>query len=252
MRHFDLLLMRHPHLRHIDYQRLVQRVKEDPEAHWDELVEASAPVVHTAAYRLALGTPDAAASAEDATREVFERLKADDFRIVRDYVGYGKWVSELVLLTEQTPTMEAVRDQRIRHQSDLSLPVSDPDGEIPVLEPRYAELLEKEGDRFLKAITQVMGLLHRTDRLILALRYEQELTLAELDQVFRLGTPSRVGSLIDRLVRKLQPIQAVADAWELPDGQRHALTRVVVQKVFATANMETDEDAAVAPATQGQ
>ena len=45
MRHFDLLLMRHPHLRAIDYQRLVQRVKEDPAAHWNELVEACAPIV---------------------------------------------------------------------------------------------------------------------------------------------------------------------------------------------------------------
>ena len=53
MRHFDLLLMRHPHLRSIDYQRLVQRVKNDPAAHWDEFVAACAPVVLTAALRLA-------------------------------------------------------------------------------------------------------------------------------------------------------------------------------------------------------
>ena len=49
MRHLDLLLMRHPHLRSIDYQRLVQTVKEDPSAHWDEFVEACAPIVLTAA-----------------------------------------------------------------------------------------------------------------------------------------------------------------------------------------------------------
>ena len=37
--------------------------------------------------------------AEEATLQTFEALRRDDYAIVRSYVGYGKWVSELVLLT---------------------------------------------------------------------------------------------------------------------------------------------------------
>ena len=106
MRHFDLLLMRHPHLRSIDYQRLVQRVKEDPAAHWDELVEACAPIVLTAALWLARDIGNAEAVAEQATVQVFHALAANDYALVRSYIGYGKFSSELVRLTQQAPVLD--------------------------------------------------------------------------------------------------------------------------------------------------
>ena len=252
MRHLDVLLLRHPHLRHIDYQRLVQKVKEDPRAHWDELVEASAPIVYTAARRLARGLGNVDALAEEATRQVFETLRRDDFALIRSYVGYGKWPSELVRLTQLTPALSELRREREYPDLDLSRPVADPDQEIPVLEQRYADLLEKEGERFFTAMRRVIGVLHRRDRLMLGFRYEQGLTLRELDQIFRLGTPERVGRLLDRLLGYLQPLRAVGDAWEMPHEQRHALLRVVVVRLYGETSMETDEEKHVAPALQGR
>ncbi len=250
MRHIDLLILRHPKLRHVDYQRLVLRCQEDPRAHWNELVEASAPIVHTAAVRMAeaVGLPRTAA--DDATREVFEALAAHDFALIRQFVGYGKWTSELVRLTQKTPTLAAARAEREYPTIDLAHPLADPDSPVPVLDPRYAALLEKEGERFFVAMKKVLHVLHRRDRLLLAYRYEQGLTLRELDQIFRLGSPERVESLLDRLLGYLQPIRAVGDAWEMPHEQRHALLRLVVHRTFGAGSMETDEEQPAAPALQ--
>lgn len=252
MRHFDVLLLRHPHLRHIDYQRLVQRVKEDPRAHWDELVEASAPIVHTAALRLAHGHGNAESIADAATLQVFEELRRDDFARVRSYVGYGKWPSELVRLTQLAPALAQVRSGREFPPLDAGTAVADPDQPIPALDPRFASLLEQEGERFFVAMRRVLAVLHRRDRLMLGFRYEQGLTLRELDQIFRLGTPERVGKLLDRLLGYLQPIRAVGDAWEMPHDQRHALLRLCVVRIYGESSMETDEDRALAPALQGR
>ncbi len=249
MRHLDLLLMRHPHLRKIDYQRLVQTTKEDPAQHWEAFVEACAPIVHTIALRLVAHAPDVRSRAELATREVFETLRANDYQIIQDYVGYGKFPSLLARLTQLSP---AVAEVRAPHERDLDRPLDDPDRPIEVLDPRYSELLAKEGEAFLHAMEQALGLLHRMDRLMLSLRYDQELTLAEVDQILRLGSAQRVDSLLNRLVAKLQPLRALADAWDLSDEQGQALTRVVIHKVFDRGNMATHDEAAVAPATQGR
>lgn len=243
MRHLDLLLLRHPQLRHVDFQRLVQRCKEDPAAHWDELVEASAPVVHTTALRLAERVGNAKALAEEVTLQVFERIAADDFAVVRDYVGYGKWPSLLVRLVTEAPSLRDVVPVAARATDD-------PDGAVPELDPQYASLLEKEGERFFQSMKKVLGVLHRRDRMLLAFRYEQDLTLRELDLLFRLGTPERVANLLDRLLGHLQPIRAVGDAWQMPHAQRHALLRIVVRRLFAEHSMATDDDRAPAPALQ--
>ena len=250
MRHLDLLIMRHPRLRHVDYQRLVQRVKLDPPAHWDEFVEATIPIVHAMAQRLARGAGQRDAVAEEATRQVYEALKADDFAVIRDYVGYGRFPSQLVRMLMKTEALSEGRRAREYPPVDPALPIEDDDQPVPVLEARYAELLEKEGERFFVAMKRVIGALHRRDRLMLGFRYEQGLTLRELDQLFRLGTPQRVGTLLDRLLGYLQPIRAVGDAWDMPHEQRHALLRVVVHELFGKASMETDEDRSTGPALQ--
>lgn len=242
--------MRHPRLRHVDYQRLVQRVKQDPAAHWDEFVEATCPIVHAMALRLAHGAGHRDAVAEEATRQVFEALADDDYAVIRAYVGYGKFPSQLVRMLMKTEALQKGRHGREYPTVDLARPIEDDDQTIPVLEARYAELLEQEGERFFKAMARVIGVLHRRDRLMLGFRYEQGLTLRELDMIFRLGTPERVGNLLDRLLGILQPLRAVGDAWEMPHEQRHALLRVVVHKLYGEGSMETDEDRAAGPALQ--
>ena len=70
-------LQKDPQLRSVDYQRLVLRAQEDPQAAWDDLVDASAPIVYTAALRLADDLRNGPSVAEEATLEVVHRL-ADD------------------------------------------------------------------------------------------------------------------------------------------------------------------------------
>ena len=248
MRHFDLLLMRHPHLRSIDYQRLVQRVKEDPAGHWDEFVQACAPIVLTAATRLARGIGSSRALAEQATVEVFKQLATNDYELIRSYIGYGKFPSELVRLTQLTPALAGPRQEREFPQPGAG--IEDPDSPVPALDQSYLSLLEKEGQEFTQAVRRAVSVLHRRDRLMLAMRYEQGLTTAELDQVFRLGSAKRVAGILDRLIAQVQPIVAVAKAWELDDVQRHALARHVLPEVFAAGSMETDEELTTSPALQ--
>jgi hypothetical protein len=252
MRHLDLLVVRHPRLRKIDYQRLIQRAKADPAAHWNEIVETSAPIVYTMALRFASHLGNSEALAEEATKQVFDRIRRNDFAILRDYVGYGKWTTLLVRLTQRAPALAELRREREHPVGHAGQALEDADGPIPSLEPRYADLLAQEGDRFFTAMRRVLGTCHRRDRLMLGFRYEQGLTLRELDQIFRLGTPQRVAALLDRLLGSLQPIRAVADAWSMPIAQRHALLRVVVQRLYATESMETDETKPIAPALQSR
>lgn len=250
MRHLDLLIMRHPRLRHVDYQRLVQRVKLDPPAHWDEFVDATIPIVYGMAKRLARGAAQQDAVAEEATRQLYHALEDDDFAVIRDYVGYGRFPSQLVRMLMKTEALRDGRRGREYPPVDPALPIEDDDQPVPVLESRYADLLEKEGERFFVAMKRVIGVLHRRDRLMLGFRYEQGLTLRELDQIFRLGTPERVGNLLDRLLAVLQPLRAVGDAWDMPHEQRHALLRVVVHRLYGEHSMETDEDRSSGPALQ--
>jgi len=250
MRHFDLLLMRHPHLRSIDFQRLVQTVKEDPAAHWNELVEACAPVVLTATLRLAREVGNAEAVAEQATVQVFQALAANDYALVRSYIGYGKFPSELVRLTQQAPVLAEARRGREFPDLDGIAPIEDPDAPVPALDEQYVGLLDKEGEKFVEAVRRVVRVLHRHDRLMLGLRYEQGLHVRELDQLFRLGSPDRVASILDRLIEQIQPIVAVATAWHLDDAQRHALARRVLFRVFSEGSLESDENVESAPALQ--
>jgi hypothetical protein len=250
MRHFDLLLMRHPHLRSIDYQRLVQRVKTDPPAHWDELVEACTPIVLTAALRMAHSVGNAKALAEQATVQVFEMLAANNYALIRSYVGYGKFPSELVRLTQLAPALADARRGREFPALLGESAIEDHEAPVPALDARYLELFEKEGLGFVTAVRRVVHVLHRRDRLMLGLRYEQGLSVRELDQIFRLGTPQRVAGILDRLVSSIQPIVAVASAWELDDQQRHALARRVLFQVFSSGSLESDEDLTTSPALQ--
>jgi hypothetical protein len=250
MRHIDLLLMRHPHLRSIDYQRLVQRVKTDPPAHWDEFVAACTPIVLTAALRMARPVGNVKALAEQAVVQVFQMLAENDYALIRAYVGYGKFPSELVRLTQLVPALAEPRQGREFPALSGETAIEDADAPVPALDARYVELLEKEGDRFVTAVRRVVQVLHRQDRLMLGLRYEQGLSVRELDQVFRLGTPERVAGILDRLVLDLQPVVAVASAWELDHAQRHALARRVLFRVFSEGSLESDEDLATSLALQ--
>jgi len=233
----------------VDYQRLVMRAQADPEAAWDDLVEASVPIVYTAALRLADDLRNGPSMAEEATVEVFDRLADDDFALVRGFVGNGKWSTYLVRLTQQTPILRDRRQERERPAASVEQPLVDPDGSVPALDPSVAELLEREGEPFLVAMRRSLSTLHRSDRLLLGLRYEQDLTLRELDHLLRLGTPGRIAALVDRVGEALQPLRAVAEAWSLEDDQKRALLRVLVRRLYARS-METDEDRTIAPATQ--
>jgi len=160
MRHFDLLLMRHPHLRSIDYQRLVQRVKTDPPAHWDEFVEACAPIVLTAALRMARPVGNVKALAEQATVQVFQMLAENNYALIRAYVGYGKFPSELVRLTQLVPALAEPRQGREFPALSGEMAIEDDDAPVPALDACYVELLEKEGDRFVTAVRRVVQVLH--------------------------------------------------------------------------------------------
>lgn len=250
MRHIDLLLMRHPKWRSVDFQRLVQRVKTDPAQHWDELVEACAPIVLTVALRLARRIGNAKSVAEQATLQVFEQLAANDYALIRTYIGYGKFPSELARLTQLAPALVDARRAREYPKNSGEAPIEDPHAPVPALDARYVALYEQEGERFMKAVRNAVAILHRRDRLLLGLRFEQGLTVAELDQLFRLGTPERVAGILDRLLATLQPVNAVAAAWELDDAQRHALAHRVLYQIFSVHSMESDENAPTIPALQ--
>lgn len=252
MKHIQRLIQEDPQLRHVDYQRLVQKAKGDPDAHWEELVRVSAPIVYTAAARLADHLPEGASVAEEATRQVFASLVNDDYAILRSYVGYGKWPSLLVRLTEQCPLLsERRRDREYPETTDATRPpvaLSDPDGAIGGLDPQIEELCEKEGERFLEALRKALKIMHRRDRLMMAMRYEQGLTLVELDQIFRLGSPERVASLLKRIRHSLQPFAAVASAWNLAEEQEEPLLRFTLGRILREHTLATVNEDKLAPA----
>jgi len=236
MHHLDLLIQKHPKLRSIDYQQLIQRAKADPAAHWDEIVESCAPIAFSLALRLAGGRRNAEAIAEEATAQLFGLLAEDDFRRIREYVGFGRWPSLLLRWTAQVDALASDWD--------------DEDPGIPEMSPETAALFEKEGPGFPKHMKQVLGGLHRGDRLLLGMRYDSRLTLHELDHLFRLGSPMRIQSLLERLAESLQPLRAVGEAWKLSTEQREAVLAKVVADLFEENSMESDEDRKVAEALQ--
>jgi DNA-directed RNA polymerase specialized sigma subunit len=235
MQHLDLLIRKHPELRKVDYQRLVQRVKEDPQSHWNELVEHCAPIVYAMAQRLAGGQLHRDAVAEQATQELFESLKDDDYARIRSYVGFGKWPSLLLQWTSQCEALREIQGE----EHGLAAP-----------DERTERLLAEEGQRFVEHMELAIGRLHRRDRLLLGMRYEQKLSLPELDHVFRLGSPDRIQSLLDRIGASLQPLTAVGDAWQLEADQQEAVLAYCVEKIFASGSQESSKDENIAEAIQ--
>ncbi|HKI84544.1 MAG TPA: hypothetical protein VKA63_09440 [Candidatus Krumholzibacteria bacterium] len=252
MRHIDRLIQEDPKLRQTDYQRLVQKAKQDPRAHWAELVRVSAPVVYTMAERLGAHLPEGGSVTEEVTRQVFERIADDDFAIVRNYVGFGKWTSLLLRLTQESPLLAQRRQERewpqLAEEGPVEVILDDRNGSIPELLPKLQDLCDQEGERFLQALWKALRTFHRRDRLLLGMRYEQGLSLKELDMIFRLGTPERVASLLARLRDSLQPFTAVRDAWEIPGEQEEALLRYTLGQLFRARSLATHEHAPQAPA----
>jgi len=246
------LIQEDPRLRDVDFQRLVQKAKEDPRAHWDELVRASAPIVYTLATRLASPLPEGSSVAEEVARQVFATIADDDFAIVRNYVGYGKWTSLLLRLTETSPLLREGRQQRewppIPEKGRPSVTLDDPDGPIAELDPRLEKLCDEEGDRLLEALWKSIHILHRRDRLLLAMRYEQGLHLKELDQLFHLGSPARVSSLLEKVRHSLQPFNAIVDAWKVPAEQEEPLLRKTLGVLFRERSLATHDRQPAAPA----
>jgi len=252
MKHIKRLIQEDPQLRHVDYQLLVQKAKGDPDAHWEELVRASAPIVYTAAWRLADHLPEGASVAEEVTRQVFDAIVDDDYAILRAYVGYGQWPSLLVRLCEESPLLSERRHEReypeLPQEGRPPIALIDPDGPIGELDPEIEEFCDKEGPRFLDALRKSMKIMHRRDRLLLAMRYEQGLTLAELDQLFRLGSPQRVAALLKRIRQNLQPFSAVAVAWNLDEEQEEPLLRFTLGRILRAHSMATVDEDKLAPA----
>ncbi len=252
MRHIDRLIQEDPKLRQTDYQRLVQKAKQDPRAHWAELVRVSAPVVYTMAERLGAHLPEGGSVTEEVTRQVFERIADDDFAIVRNYVGFGKWTSLLLRLTQESPLLAQRRQDRewpqLVEEGPVQVILDDREGSIPELLPKLRDLCDQEGERFLQALRKALRTFHRRDRLLLGMRYEQGLSLKELDMIFRLGTPERVASLLARLRDSLQPFTAVREAWEIPGEQEEALLRYTLGQLFRARSLATHEHAPQAPA----
>jgi len=216
------------------------------------LVRASAPIVYTTASRLASDLPEGEGLADRATYEVFEAIADDDFAIVRDYVGMGSWPSLLVRLTQKSPVLASRRHEHeyppAPNPTHPETALDDPDQPIANIDGRFETALAEEGDRLLSAVLQVARQLHRRDRLMLGMRYEQGLTLRELDVLFRLGSPERVGALLGRLRRSLQPISAIIDTWSIPAEQEEPVLRYLVQKIYGTASLETVQEEKTAAA----
>lgn len=252
MRHIDRLIQEDPRLREIDYQRLVLKAKEDPRAHWDELVHASAPLVFTLAHRLAAHLPEGSAAAEEITRQVFAAIADDDFAVIRNFVGYGKWTSLLLRLTQQSPLLREGRRRRewpeLAEQGRPAVTLDDPDAPIAELEDRLEQLCDEEGDRLLEALWKAIHTLHRRDRLLLGMRYEQGLFLKELDVLFHLGTPARVAALLEKVRHSLQPFHSVVEAWEVPPEQEESLMRRTLGVVFRERSLATHPKQPAAPA----
>jgi hypothetical protein len=239
MQHLDRLIRQHPKLRAVDFQRLLLRMRSQPEAHWPELVRGSAPLAYSMALRLVGDRPEGAALAERATFELFSLLRADDFARLRSVVGFGRWPSLLLRWLRETSAL-----------ADLpALAVPDREDPIPQPDEKVLRTLTAEGERLFEHMRRVLRALHRRDRLLLTLRYEQQLTMGEIEQIFRLGSPARVSSLLGRLEATLQPVRAVAEASQLDDTQRRALLAELVRRIFAATDMQSDEHRATALAT---
>lgn len=239
MQHLDRLIREHPRLRSVDYQLLVQKAQGAPEQCWAELVEASAPIAYSLALRLAAHHQNAPSLAEHATFELFQELRRDDFARLRAVVGYGRWPSLLLRWLRETPSLRSVESRE----------TDDPDQPLPETDIAVRRQLGEEGPRLVQHMERVLRTLHRRDRLLLAMRYEQGLSLRELDRIFRLGTPQRVASLLERLEGSLQPIQAVAEQAGFDADQRRALLAELLRQIF-TRDMQSDEHRASAMALQ--
>jgi hypothetical protein len=247
MRHIDRLIQEDPKLRDTDFQRLAQQAKANPQRDFGRLVQVSAPVVFTMAERLSAHSPERGSVAEEVTRQVFARLADDGFAAIRAYVGFGRWTSLLLRWTQTAPLLAKRRQMRemppLADEGPVDVTLQDPDGPIGELDPAVRDLCEKEGQRFLDALWKAMRTLHRRDRLLLAMRYEQGLRLVELDMLFRLGTPTRVASLLARLRGSLQPLRAVREAWKLAPQQEEALMRFTLGQILRTRSLETHKQA---------
>jgi len=252
MRHIDRLIQEDPRLRGVDFQRLALRAKEDPREHWEELVQSSAPIVTTLARRLAAHLPEGVSVAEEVTREVFAAIADDDFAVLRSFVGYGKWTSLLLRLTQESSLLQKGRRERewppLVDQGRPVVVLDDPDAPIGELDEGLEKLIDQESERFLDALWKSVHILHRRDRLLLAMRYEQGLYLKELDTLFHLGTPRRVASLLEKARHGLQPFTAVVDAWSVPADQEEALLRRTLGVVFRERSLATHDDHQPAPA----
>ncbi len=165
----------------------LDRLIAGEKAAWDRFVTRFAPVIF-AAVRRKLGPAGRGEDAEDVAQDVFIRLCARDFRLIRNYDAGRAKLSTWLTVIAHSAAIDHLRRQKARAQPLESVPerylaVDPPKDPVKVVIPP--------------------GLLSPRQALVLEMLYQREMEVAEAAQVLGVN-PQTVRSTHHKALIKLR------------------------------------------------
>jgi RNA polymerase sigma factor (sigma-70 family) len=192
------------------------------EGGWRVFVEKYSRFVYTVALRLLTDPPpQREEQAQQVYCSVFERLRRDDFRILRDFQGRCRFTTYLFRMVQTSRSSLLRGVQRERERVDYvdfadeanraviaAADAEEADREAPALSP---EKLRHEIERLLDDLSP-------RERLLVKLRFQKGLKLREIAEVLGLRDTNAAAYELRKALQRFEPLSALAGGdWSSPE-----------------------------------
>jgi RNA polymerase sigma factor (sigma-70 family) len=230
----DLAALEDRH-RSVSFEELRRDVLAEGAGAWRRFVEKYSRFVYTVALKFLADRPDDREErAQEIYCRVFERLRRDRARALREFRGNCRFSTYLFRVVQSARADVLRRDIRDRERLDCVDFADEANRGLEAASPaaRTAEPIPGVSPERLRAeLARILDGLSPRDTLILKLRFQKGLKLRELGDLLGYRDTNAAAYALRKALRRFEPLAAVGDGG-LSEGDRARVLAVLDEVVF--------------------